>query len=68
MNIRLRAWCAAIACLAGVAAPNATLAQGQPTTLKLGHILSDQSLYHASARLFADALASCHAVVTAIGD
>ena len=57
MNIRLRAWCAAIACLAGVAAPNATLAQGQPTTLKLGHILSDQSLYHASARLFADALA-----------
>jgi tripartite ATP-independent transporter DctP family solute receptor len=32
-------------------------AQDKPLTLKLGHILNETSLYHASATLFADALA-----------
>lgn len=57
MSTCLRTLCAAVACLVGVATQNPAHAQGQPITLKLGHILNDQSLYHASAKLFADALA-----------
>jgi TRAP-type transport system periplasmic protein len=38
-------------------AVSTVMAQSQPITLRLGHILNESSLYHQSATLFADALA-----------
>jgi len=46
----------ALFALAGLM-PAAGLAQDKPITLRLGHILNETSLYHVSAKLFADALA-----------
>ena len=59
MKTRLFALLFALAGLvpALVLAPDAALAQGQPITLRLGHILNDTSLYHISATKFSEALA-----------
>jgi tripartite ATP-independent transporter DctP family solute receptor len=41
---------------AAVLAPASALAQGQPITLRFGHILNETSLYHVSALRFTEAL------------
>jgi len=53
MKSRLLTLCSALATLA----TSAVLAQGQPITLRMGHILNDTSLYHQSATMFSEALA-----------
>ncbi len=59
MKIRLFSLLLAIAGLlpALTLAPATALAQAQPVTLRLGHILNEASLYHVSATKFAEALA-----------
>jgi TRAP-type transport system periplasmic protein len=57
MKFRFRSLLAVATCALGLCAAHAALAQAQPITLRLGHILNDQSLYHASATMFADAIA-----------
>jgi tripartite ATP-independent transporter DctP family solute receptor len=59
MKIRLFSLLLAAAGLAPALAlaPGAALAQGQPITLRLGHILNETSLYHVSAVKFTEALA-----------
>ena len=59
MKIRLFSLLLAIAGLLPVLTlvPATALAQAQPVTLRLGHILNEASLYHVSATKFAEALA-----------
>ena len=58
MKTRLSLLLAAAGLMSAFAlAPVAALAQGQPITLRLGHILNETSLYHVSATKFGEALA-----------